>query len=355
MIEDEAISAGGTLSQTRKRRVWKRPLWRIGLCMFISANLLGSGIQITTLPLVILAPLQASGLIFNTLLAALILHERLTWASLIGTLWVAVGATLVAAYGALDEPTTHTLAQLIRLYSRMAFVVWAACMQPCIIVALLLAAAVARGRLVLRGLLLGAISGILSADTLLLAKTAVELLLRTLLQGENQFNALSAWVIVVGIVVLALVQLYCLNSGLRCCSTSILYPLVFCVYNITAIANGLIYYDQAVRLSRTQVVAVAVGTAVLLAGVGCLSWRPGSISGDDDMMDGPVSPASPQHSKRFWTSGESRQMSLGPPMSAAEAGMLWDELEDQEEEEGDEEGDEDEHQQSTERTRLLSK
>ena len=354
MIEDEAGSVVGTttLSQTRKRRVWKRPLWRIGLCMFIGANLFGSGIQITTLPLVILAPLQASGLIFNTLLAALILHERLTWTSLIGTLWVAVGATLVAAYGALDEPTTHTLAQLIHLYSRMAFLVWAACIQPCIIVALLLAAAFVRGSQVVRGLLLGAVSGVLSADTLLLAKTAVELLLRTLLQGENQFNALSAWVIVVGIVVLALVQLYCLNSGLRCCSTSILYPLVFCVYNITAIANGLIYYDQTVRLSKTQVLAVAVGTAVLLAGVGCLSWRPGSSASGDDDMDAPVSPASPQLSKRIWTSGENRRMSLGPPMSAAEAGILWDELEDQEEDEDEDEG---EHQQPTEVTRLLSK
>jgi hypothetical protein len=43
----------------KRRRVYKRPLWRAGMAIFVISNVLGSCIQITTLPLVILAPLQA--------------------------------------------------------------------------------------------------------------------------------------------------------------------------------------------------------------------------------------------------------------------------------------------------------
>ena len=55
--------------------------------------------------------------------------------------------------------------------------------------------------------------------------------------------------ILLGLVTLALTQLYYLHRGLKLCSTSVLYPLVFCVYNIIAILDGLIYYKQASRLS----------------------------------------------------------------------------------------------------------
>lgn len=91
-------------------------------------------------------------------------------------------------------------------------------------------------------------SGILSADSLLLAKSAVELLIRTAVDRVNQFNRWQSWMILLGLVTLALTQLYFLHRGLRLCSTSVLYPLVFCVYNIVAILDGLIYYRQASRL-----------------------------------------------------------------------------------------------------------
>jgi len=138
-------------------------------------------------------------------------------------------------------------------------------------------------------------SGILSADTLLLAKSAVELLVRTIVDRVNQFNRWQSWMILVGLVALALTQLYYLHRGLKLCSTSVLYPLVFCVYNIIAISgmkpnstftvsigmglilrggiDGLIYYKQASRLSALSGGLIALGTIILLTGVLALSWR----------------------------------------------------------------------------------
>lgn len=100
-----------------------------------------------------------------------------------------------------------------------------------------------------RGMSYGCVSGILSAHSLLVAKSAVELLIRTIVDGHNQFNRWESWIILLGLLSLALSQLYYLHRGLRLCSTSILYPFVFCVYNIIAILDGLIYFRQTSRLS----------------------------------------------------------------------------------------------------------
>lgn len=131
-----------------------------------------------------------------------------------------------------------------------------------------------QGRIKLfRGMCYGSVSGILSAHSLLLAKSAVELLVRTIINGENQFNRWQSWVILLGMIALALTQLFYLHRGLKLCSTSILYPFVFCIYNIIAILDGLIYFRQVSQLTGFHAGLIALGTIILLGGVLCLSWR----------------------------------------------------------------------------------
>lgn len=131
-----------------------------------------------------------------------------------------------------------------------------------------------QGRIrLLRGMSYGFVSGILSAHSLLLAKSAVELLVRTIVDRVNQFNRWQSWVILLAMIFLALTQLFYLHRGLKLCSTSVLYPFVFCIYNITAILDGLIYFHQTSQLAGYHAGLIALGTIVLLSGVLCLSWR----------------------------------------------------------------------------------
>lgn len=131
---------------------------------------------------------------------------------------------------------------------------------------------VPRAKLI-RGMLFGFVSGVLSAHSLLLAKSAVELLVRTVIDRVNQFNRWQSWLILLGMIALALTQLYYMHRGLKLCSTSVLYPFVFCIYNIIAIVDGLIYFRQASQLAGLHAGLIALGTIVLLGGVLCLSWR----------------------------------------------------------------------------------
>ncbi|GIC88839.1 DUF803 domain protein [Aspergillus udagawae] len=280
-----------------RRPPYKRRRWQLGMLMFVVSNIVGSTIQITTLPLPVLSTLQASGLVFNTIFATLVLGEAFTRYSFIGTILVCIGAVLIAVFGAIGEPA-HSLDQLLELLQRRNFVLWMVGTAVIVLVILLVSKSLkllasphrsrhasirhtctphipmapSRVRLI-RGLCFGLISGILSAHSLLLAKSAVELLVRTIVDRVNQFNRWQSWVILLAMIFLALTQLYFLHRGLKLCSTSILYPFVFCIYNIIAILDGLIYFRQLSQLTGFHAGLIALGTVVLLSGVLCLSWR----------------------------------------------------------------------------------
>lgn len=248
--------------------------------MFVISNVLGSSIQISTLPLPVLSTLQAAGLVFNSICATLILNEPFTKWSFWGTALVAIGAALIAVFGAIPSPA-HSLSELLELLGRWQFIVWMS-LQAVVLLAIALSIEFInhfknisqnpKFRLA-RGLTYGCISGILSAHSLLFAKSAVELILRTIADSDNQFVHWQSWVLVLGLVALALSQLYYLHRGLKLVSTSVLYPLVFCIYNIIAILDGLIYFRQTDLITPLHGWLIALGTIILLSGVLALSWR----------------------------------------------------------------------------------
>lgn len=250
------------------------------MAMFIVANILGSSVQISTLPLPVLSTLQASGLVFNSICATLILGEPFTKWSMWGTFLVLTGAVLIAVFGAIPSPA-HNLQELLALLVRGPFVGWMIFQGVLVLVMIFFTELVGTfsslsqsTKLRLgRGLAFGCISGILSAHSLLVAKSAVELIIKTVLDGLNQFVHWQAWILVLALVALALTQLYYLHRGLKLVSTSVLYPLVFCVYNIMAILDGLIYFDQTELISTLRACLITLGTVILLSGVLALSWR----------------------------------------------------------------------------------
>ncbi|KAI1351302.1 magnesium transporter NIPA-domain-containing protein [Xylaria sp. FL0043] len=263
-----------------QRPPYRRRRWQLGMGMFVISNILGSSIQISTLPLPVLSTLQAAGLVFNSICATLILDEPFTRWSFGGTALVAIGAALIAIFGAIPSPA-HNLSELLKLLGRWQFIVWMS-LQAVVVLTIALSiefmnhfkniAQNPKFRLA-RGLAYGCISGTLSAHSLLFAKSAVELILRTIADSDNQFVHWESWILVLGLVALALSQLYYLHRGLKLVSTSVLYPLVFCIYNIIAILDGLIYFRQTDLITPLHGGLIALGTIILLSGVLALSWR----------------------------------------------------------------------------------
>ncbi|GJN91686.1 hypothetical protein Rhopal_004709-T1 [Rhodotorula paludigena] len=100
----------------------------------------------------------------------------------------------------------------------------------------------------------GATSGTLSGVCLLITKTGIDLIISSITSGKNQLSYL--------------------NRALRLVGPTLVCPLAFCFYNTASILSGLIFYRQADALAPLQGAMIALGCAVLLAGVWVVSVKP---------------------------------------------------------------------------------
>ena len=104
-----------------RRKPIRRPLWIVGFVVYITSNVFSSIFQLDALPIVILAPLGAVSLIFNALLARLILGDHFGTQSIAGTALVTLGAILIAVFGVVEE-VEHGLDELLALWRRGPFI-----------------------------------------------------------------------------------------------------------------------------------------------------------------------------------------------------------------------------------------
>ncbi|KAL0951193.1 hypothetical protein HGRIS_007921 [Hohenbuehelia grisea] len=351
------------LPEAQQRVEHRRPLWLLGFGIFISSNILGSLVQIASLPVVILAPLGAVSLLWNAFFAKVLLGDVFSPWMVLGTVLIAGGAVLIAVFGIVPEPT-RSLEDLLALFRRPTFVAYFSLLGAVVFVCLLIThvveysflkkikedAAVTASpaspasltltfpenpstlttgvteltatertpllahdktaasssqslllspskpeedetlRKVNRTRLLLAISyasfsGIISGMCLLFAKSGVELLVLTL-RGQNQFWRWQSWVLVLGLAVFALLQLWYLHKALILANPTLVCPSAFCFYNLSSIVNGLVYFDQFSLIPPLHLALVVLGIFVLLGGVWVVSIQSGDgITDNEEWSD----------------------------------------------------------------------
>ncbi|KAF8807402.1 hypothetical protein BYT27DRAFT_7338106 [Phlegmacium glaucopus] len=328
----------------------RRPLWLIGFAIFISSNILGSLVQIASLPVVILAPLGAVSLLWNAFFARFILGDVFSPWMILATILIAGGAILIAFFGIVPEPT-RSLEDLLHLFRRPAFIAYFSILGFIVIFCLAIThiaefslsrridkscpsdsssadlspsstnihlpthasdttpvisnaiddslatertplldrkagstspssesinptlRSINRTRLLL-AISFASFSGIISGMCLLFAKSGVELLLLTL-TGNNQFWRWEAWVLVLGLILFALLQLWYLHKALILADPTLVCPSAFCFYNLSSIVNGLVYFDQFSLIPPVHLGLVILGIFILLGGVWVVSIHSG--------------------------------------------------------------------------------
>lgn len=257
-------------------------VFKLGLFLFIISNLIGSTIQIKTLPLIILSPLQSIGLIFNSVFASLILNESFTRINFVGTVLILIGALFIGYFNNLTDDSHLSNDEIFQLLGRGVFINWFLFVNIFVLLVIgLLTVSKSRSKSAsehyylirnfhcIRSVLFACYSGVLSSNSLLFAKISLELALNVI-KTPHKLLDIKIWSMVAGFISMAVLQLVFLNKGLKHLSTSILYPLIFCVYNFINILNDLIFFDQSVN-SR-QLMFIFIGTLFVLFGVFLLSY-----------------------------------------------------------------------------------
>ncbi|KAF7969038.1 hypothetical protein HWV62_28429 [Athelia sp. TMB] len=136
-IQRKSHVLNGQLPENQQKVEHRRPLWLMGFVIFISSNILGSLVQIASLPVVILAPLGAVSLLWNAFFARFILGDVFSPWMILGTLFIAGGAVLIAIFGIVPEPT-RSLEDLLELFRRPAFVAYFSLLGATVVVCLVI-------------------------------------------------------------------------------------------------------------------------------------------------------------------------------------------------------------------------
>ncbi|CEI99159.1 hypothetical protein RMCBS344292_13251 [Rhizopus microsporus] len=281
-----------------RKHYLKRPLWVISFCAFLTANIIGSIFTIGYLPIVILAPIGALSLVFNAFAAKLILGDPFNLKKVLGTCLIVLGTLLLGLFGVVSEPD-HDIDDLIRLYKKPGFIAYFSCLEFVIVTSALLthyceylydqieSAALPPttvgkwvGRWIEKnefkkyiGISYGVLAGNISSQSMLFAKSGIELIILTIVSDKNQLQHSLTWILLIMMVGTAVLQLHYLNKGLQLCDTVIMLPISCCVFNVSCLFNGLVYYDQWDRFTWYQLVLVMVGVSLTIGGVLLISWK----------------------------------------------------------------------------------
>ncbi|KAI9244895.1 hypothetical protein BY458DRAFT_529235 [Sporodiniella umbellata] len=285
----------------------KSRLWMTSFCIYLSANLIGSVFTIGYLPIVILAPIGALSLVFNAIAAYCVLGDPFDGRKIGGTIMIVFGTLLLGLFGVVTEPE-HDINDLLRLYKKPAFIAYFSTLE-CIVVAGALVTHYCEhlvyqiesgtippsrkwmGRLSLEefkkyiGISFGVLAGNVSSQSMLFAKSGMELILLTFFSNENQLNHVLTYILLVMMVLTAVLQLFYLNKGLKMCNTVIMIPISSCVFNVSCLFNGLVYYDQWDRFAWYQLLLTMVGVSITIGGVLFISWRVSSVNLVEEVID----------------------------------------------------------------------
>ncbi|EEB05212.1 DUF803 domain-containing protein [Schizosaccharomyces japonicus yFS275] len=271
----------------------------LGMGLFLGSNILGSAFRIATLPMILLAPLNAATLVFNALLASCLLHEPVCRQTQVGTCFVVL-SSLMLSYVVVhhdDYFTAEELFQLLRSRSSQIFFFLQLGLVSLVIAAfavcLRLREKIGRVYNTTSGLLLGFISGTLSAHCLLCSKIIAITITECVTSGEwDLLERPEPWQLLFLLVVMGPTHLVALTSSLSRLSPSVVYPFTFCTYSCTALVDGLVFLQR--RMPPTDLTILFSSTLVLLYGVFLLSTR-GEIEENPNAFYGQIITAQAHH------------------------------------------------------------
>ncbi|CAJ0841648.1 15643_t:CDS:2 [Entrophospora sp. SA101] len=270
-----------------------RPLWHLGLYLYISSQLIGSTIALNFLRAQWVAPLGSISLIFNFIFARTLIGTRITKQDIIGTFVVIISVIWIVVFGGMNTGQGDeylTLEKLKSLMMRPLFIVYFSFLN--FITFSLFGIAIyiywiitdedrkrrdsyfrtiETNRLTKTvGMIMSGVGGLLASQTLLLAKSGVKLFYISVTE-KNQFTDSLSLFILISLGVTAILQVYCLNTALKLHDSVLVVPMFYGFYTTMGLLNSMIYLDELSSYPFWALLLVTVGIATLIYGVLLLS------------------------------------------------------------------------------------
>ncbi|KAH6574850.1 hypothetical protein BASA61_010333 [Batrachochytrium salamandrivorans] len=125
-LQQARISRPLTLRE--RSQLWKRlyasTQWYLGFSLYLICQLFGSVVALGFISPVVLAPLGSAGLIFNIVFSSFFVGTQITRYDWGGTVLIVIGCAVVSTFGSSMPDDRQSIDDIIKLYSRPAFIAY---------------------------------------------------------------------------------------------------------------------------------------------------------------------------------------------------------------------------------------
>ncbi|KAH8093965.1 hypothetical protein BXZ70DRAFT_896986 [Cristinia sonorae] len=323
------------IPKAARKKDWLRPLWLLGMILYILSQLIGSTLALEYMRAEYVAPLGSTSLIFNFLFAKFLINSPVTQYDIWGTIIVIFGVIGIVAFGSINHGLSSETdaAHLTYLWTRgnwlgFFFVMAFALIFLSIFTSQLDAVLAARsdlsaapfgsvpntpapltGRFIwiakirnawsatmtwtkiwlehwtashddtriawTLGIGWACLGGGLAGGTLVFAKATVKLISGSLSHENtgNQFGHASSIFTFILLAVTAVVQIICLNRGLKVYDSTLVVPVFYGVYTALGFLDSLIFNNEVDAYESWTLFLIFVSILILVTGVVLLTHK----------------------------------------------------------------------------------
>ncbi|KAI0743369.1 hypothetical protein C8Q80DRAFT_1257083 [Daedaleopsis nitida] len=339
------------IPKAARRRDWLRPLWLLGMILYILSQLIGSTLALEYMRAEYVAPLGSTALIFNFLFAKFLVNTPVTKHDIYGTIIVILGVIGIVAFGSINSGLgTETDARhLTALWTRGNWLAYFFFMSFALLFLYLFTyqldqvlnarsdpnappfagMRVRAGGLVPPTTFVGKVGtfwgnsmmwtreklelwtaphddkriawtlgigwaccgGGLAGACLVFAKAAVKLISGALSHENtgNQFGHASVIFTFIFLAATAVCQIICLNKGLAVYDSTLVVPVFYGVYTGLGFLDSLIFNDEVDAYHSWALFLIFCSMIVLVSGVILLTYKKPDDKGAAQSSGAPLS------------------------------------------------------------------
>ncbi|KAF9222540.1 hypothetical protein BS17DRAFT_783009 [Gyrodon lividus] len=322
------------IPKSARRRDWLRPLWLLGMMLYILSQLIGSTLALDYMRAEYVAPLGSTSLIFNFLFARFLVGTPVTQTDIYGTIIVVFGVIGIVAFGGVNSGLSSEtdVDHLTALWRRGGWLAFFFCMSFALILVLVFTSSLdavlaartdinsepftgitARRSPAPSTTFLGKVKnnyttsmlwvkeklevwtapqddkqiawvlgigwacggGGLAGGCLVFAKATVKLLTGSLSHENpgNQFGHLAPIFTVILLATTAVLQIICLNRGLKVYDSTLVVPVFYGVYTATGFLDSLIFNNEVDAYKSWILFLIFASILILISGVVLLTHK----------------------------------------------------------------------------------
>ncbi|TDL26137.1 hypothetical protein BD410DRAFT_784180 [Rickenella mellea] len=323
------------IPKASRKKDWMRPLWLLGMLLYILSQLIGSTLALEYMRAEYVAPLGSTSLIFNFLFASMLVGTPVTSTDIYGTVIVILGVVGIVLFGSINSglESEFDLKRLKGLWGRANWLFYFMIMSLALIIlynfvsqlelilharsdlsaepfAAVHRSAEQRGKAVgwrmkmLRkhenalfwirerleswtaakddktlawtlGIGWACCGGGLAGGCLVFAKACVKLISGSLSHRNtgNQFLHVASIFTFILLGLTAVFQIICLNRGLKVYDSTLVVPVFYGVYTASGFLNSLIFNNEVDAYKTWTLCLIFFSILVLISGVVLLTHK----------------------------------------------------------------------------------